>query len=254
MGESGSNGFSIESLKEHRWGFAIGLLGLIIVMGYLAFEFLLYGEFLEDISHRPLEHLVIFSLMPLSVILGYLVDKDIKKGNLLNESRREAELILENIGEGVIELGPDFRIKSVNNYVTDLMGKKKNDLLGKKCYQVFHGYKDVCFECPVIESFDTGTPSYSFHEGSGPDGSKISMELYTYPLKNADGVTNRVIEVLRNVTERKKHEMEMREKEYLEKMNRLAVDREMKMVELKKEIITLRARIKELEGDTGKPG
>jgi hypothetical protein len=57
--------------KKHFWVYIIGFFGFFIVGGYLAFEYFIYGRILSDIPQHPLEHIIIFSIIPLSIALGY---------------------------------------------------------------------------------------------------------------------------------------------------------------------------------------
>ncbi|MFQ5887111.1 MAG: PAS domain-containing protein [Candidatus Hydrothermarchaeales archaeon] len=233
-----------DHIKTHYWGYIMGIIGILIVSGYLVFEYLVYHEFLEDVIDRPLEHFVIFSIVPLSAALGYAVDRKIQAERQILRNRYHAETIISNIGEGVLELDQDFRVFSVNDYVLDIVKMKRNEIVGKTCYEVFHGLQEVCPDCPVKVTFDTGKPSYTAHEGRAKNGTKTYVEMNSYPIKNPSGEVISVIETVKEVSERRRHEKEMKEKRELEKITKHAIDRELKMVELKKEIKELKERLK----------
>jgi hypothetical protein len=126
---------------------------------------------------------------------------------------------------------------------------KRDEIVGKNCYEVFHDLQEVCGDCPVKVTFDTGEPSSAVHEGKAKDGTKTYVELSSYPIKNSKGEVTSVIETVKDLSERKKHEVEMKEKKLIEKMNKIAVDREIKMVELKKEISTLKEKLEKHESE-----
>jgi PAS domain S-box-containing protein len=241
-------GLVSERLKRHYWGLAIGSLGFLIVTGYLAFEYLFYQEILEDIAERPLEHIIIFSLFPLSFLLGFLVDKKTVAERQMLETRIESDTIINNIDEGVLELDRDYKILSVNEFLLKLLKMKKEDVIGKNCYEVFHEFQEICLDCPAKVTFETGAPAFATHTGKTKDGSKTFVEMNTYPLTNSEGRVVKVIKTVTDISERKRHEEEMVEKRYLEKITKSAIDRELKMVELKKKIKDLEKRIKTLEG------
>lgn len=234
-------------IKKHHWGFAIGIIGVLVVLGYLIFEYLIYGEFLEDIIGRPVEHVVIFSIVPLSVALGIAVDRKIQTEKEMHQNRHHAETIINNIGEGVVEVDPNFTILSANDFLINLVKRTKEEVIGQTCYELFHRTQEVCPDCPVKVTFETGKPAYTSHEGIAKDGSKTYVELNSYPIKDSRGKIIRVIETVRDISERKKHEEDMAEKRYLERITKVAIGRELKMVELKMRIEELEERIKELE-------
>ncbi len=230
-------------IQENYWKYSIGLLGLLIVIGYLAFEYLVYGEFLEDVIGRPLEHFIIFSILPLSIALGYAVDRNIEAERALYEKNRHAETVINAIGEGVVELDPDFKILTANDFVVNLVKRTRDGVLGMRCYELFHNRGVVCLDCPVKVTFETGESACASHEGIAKDGTPIYVELNSYPVKDFSGRIVRVIETVRDISEKRKYDAEMAEKRVLEKINKAAVHRELKMVELKKRINELEKKV-----------
>jgi PAS domain-containing protein len=158
--------------RKLYWMYILGFIGIFIVIGYLAFEYFIYHEVLEDLSERPLEHIVIFSLVPIFTVMGYAIDKKVQAESQTHLTRSRAEALFDNIGEGVLELDKEFNVLSANKFVLKLTKMKNDDVAGKKCYEVFHGRKEVCGDCPVSVTFLTGNPSYMVHEGRAKDGTK----------------------------------------------------------------------------------
>jgi PAS domain S-box-containing protein len=213
----------------------------------LAFEYTLYQSVTSDIPERPLEHIIIFSIAPLSVALGYAIDRKIQAERNEHLTRSRADTIMNRIGEGIVELDRDFKVLSVNDFILNLTKRKEEEIIGKKCHEVFHELKEVCGDCPVSVTVLTGNPSFMVHEGKAKDGTKTYVEMNSYPLKDSKGKVTSVIETVKDISERKKHEDEMIEKRELEKVVKLATDRELKMVELKKEINGLKKRMEKYE-------
>jgi hypothetical protein len=122
-------------------------------------------------------------------------------------------------------------------------------LVGKKCYQAYHGRRNRCKVCPSHRTLQTGEAAYEVIPKRGPGGEVVGwLDLYSFPLVDtATGHLNGVIEYARDITERKRVEKRLKEKiEELERFNRLAVGRELKMIELKERIEGLEAEIKRL--------
>ncbi len=233
--------------KKHFWVFIVSFIGVFIVGGYLALEYYIYGDVVSDMVQRPLEHIIIFSIVPLSIALGYAFDRTVQSDKKRLQEKNHTQVIINSLGEGLVELDRDFKVLSVNNFILDLLKMKRDEIVGKNCYEVFHDLQAVCDDCPVKVTFDTGEPSSAVHEGKAKDGTKTYVEMSSYPIKNSNGEVTRVIETVKDISERKKHESEMKEKKLLEKMNKMAVDREVKMVELKKEINRLKKQLEKQE-------
>jgi PAS domain S-box-containing protein len=158
-----------------------------------------------------------------------------------------AAIILNNIGDGVLELDRDFIVLSVNDPILKLMKSTREKVVGRTCYEFFHKLKEVCPDCPVKVTFETGESASTAHEGVASDGTKTYVELTSYPIKDSGGKVVTVVETVKDLSERKNHEKEMEEKRYLERISKYAIDRELKMVELKKEIKKLKEKLEKYE-------
>jgi PAS domain S-box-containing protein len=183
----------------------------------------------------------------MSVALGYAMDKKIHTERELLMHQNQAETIVNNIGEGVMVVSTDFKVLSANDFILSLTKMKRDEIIGNDCFEVFHERKEVCADCPVSVTFISGKPSCMVHEGRAKDGTKTYVELNTYPLKDSRGKVVKVVETVKDISEKKKHEDEIAERRYLEKVSKSVVGRELKMVELKKEINDLKKRMEKYE-------
>ena len=176
----------------------------------------------------------------------------------IKKSERFLESVFSSIQDGISVLGPDLSIRRVNE-VMNKWYSENVPLEGKKCYEAYHKKDKPCDPCPTLRCLKTGkTEREVVH---GPSSSDIKwIELFSYPIKDFQtGEITGVVEFVRNITERKKTEEEVihlnthleqkiaeRTAELtaktaeLERINKVFVDRELRMRELKK-------RIEELE-------
>ena len=136
--------------------------------------------------------------------------------------RREAEKALiagEERLEGIIASLPDHmsmlddqnNIIWANDVAKDLFG---SNLVGKKCYSVYHGYDKPCNPCVVSKCFEDG--KIHEHETSVTvrDGKQQTFWCTSGVVsRHADGRPKLVLEVSRNITERKQAEEAMRDSE-----------------------------------------
>ncbi len=63
-------------------------------------------------------------------------------------TEQELENIFESISDLVYFIGEDYVVKNINKAVSKRLGKPPEEIIGKKCYEVFHGTKEPWAECP----------------------------------------------------------------------------------------------------------
>jgi|Deesub1362A_J573_1020465.scaffolds.fasta_scaffold01531_6 PAS domain S-box-containing protein len=75
-------------------------------------------------------------------------------------SLAEAELkhIFESISDMVFFTDKDFNIRRVNKAVIERTGKSEKELIGEKCYKVFHGRDAPWEECPHLKTIESKRP------------------------------------------------------------------------------------------------
>ena len=137
----------------------------------------------------------------------------------LEKAEHFSHVILENLGEGIVVLDKDFRIHRANQYMLNLIKMDMEEVVGKQCYRLIHKKEEVCSDCAVARTFETGEPSFTQHTGTAKDGSVTHVELYSYPIKE-EGRVSRVIEKVVDVSHRLKMEDRLR---HSQKMGALGV-------------------------------
>jgi PAS domain S-box-containing protein len=74
---------------------------------------------------------------------------------VINDSNRD--IILNSINEGVFTVDLDWRITSFNSAAQRITGVRREDALGRKCYEVFRA--NVCeTNCALKHTFSSGDP------------------------------------------------------------------------------------------------
>ncbi|UCG77209.1 MAG: diguanylate cyclase [Nitrospirota bacterium] len=119
--------------------------------------------------------------------------------------------IFDSIRDPFIIIDKRFRIIMVNDEYSEMKGMTSGELTGQTCYKIMYEQDQICDECVVSKTFDSGDPCVKEKEVILPDGSTAWLELYTYPVIDDDGKVTHVIEYTRNVTDRKRSEAEKKE-------------------------------------------
>lgn len=124
------------------------------------------------------------------------------------------EAIIKAMGDGLIIIDRNFRIVYQNEIFHDVIG----DHAGKYCYRAIEKQDDICEGCPVEACFLDGKNHLSVRTVITPRGVRY-FENTAAPLKNAEGEVTAAIEVVRDITERRKMQEELQQYQlYLQKV------------------------------------
>ncbi len=130
----------------------------------------------------------------------------------LSENERFLSSVIESIQDGISVLDCDLNIVRTNQWMEEKYGWQA-PLEGKKCYEVYQGSESVCPWCPTIKALETGQAARTevpFPNAEEPVG---WIDLSAFPLKDANGDVTGVIEYIKDITERKHAEEELRKSE-----------------------------------------
>jgi PAS domain S-box-containing protein len=152
------------------------------------------------------------------IVAGIEVVRDITERKQAEEVVKEAERFLSNvfmsIQDGISILDADMTIVRVNATMEKWYAHAM-PLVGKKCFEAYHGRSEHCEICPTCKTLKTGKTAYEVVPKSGEYGGVIGwMDLFSFPLIDVKtGDMKGVIEYVRDITEQKKIEEELKKRE-----------------------------------------
>jgi PAS domain S-box-containing protein len=119
-----------------------------------------------------------------------------------------------NLQEDIVVIDKGYKITDINNTQMTTTGHKRENIIGKPCYKVFHGYGKPCTshgeDCRLSEVLKTGKPCRCQHVHKHVDGSSVSVDIILSPLVDEKGKVVKVIGSMRDITDVKKSEEELK--------------------------------------------
>ena len=169
-----------------------------------------------------------------------IVELEASEARLKQQALRGNEHFLHNVFDsiqyGISVLDCDLNVIRTNAWM-EKMYAAEMPLVGKKCHKVYQHLGSPCPWCPSIPAIETGTAHTEIVPYPAPEKPTGWIELSAFPLKDANDHVVGVIEHVKDITERVRAEEELVQRvAELKRFNRLAVGREMRMVELKRQI------------------
>ena len=155
------------------------------------------------------------------IIVGMFVSFGIYSQWLINSRRRaqeavraaNAELtqIFETSADGMRVVDRDFNMLRANETFCVLAGMRKEEAVGKKCYEVFRGPLCHTAGCPLTRILNGEERVECDEEKVRDGGSKIPCIVTATPFRGHDGELIGIVEDFKDISERKRTEEELRQ-------------------------------------------
>ncbi|MFQ5901176.1 MAG: HD domain-containing phosphohydrolase [Thermodesulfobacteriota bacterium] len=128
------------------------------------------------------------------------------------KARKEWENDFKLIDDMILVVDKDYNILKANNAMSEALGGKPQDIIGTKCFGLFHRTEEPCNNCPHMTTIETEFSAAE--EVDGPCFGGTSL-VSTYPILDREGKFYASIHVARDITglkEKAKTEKEFNEK------------------------------------------
>lgn len=135
-------------------------------------------------------------LNSISSLLGIAIERS-GEFDRIEEEKFEWETAVSFIKDIISIHDTHWRIKKVNPAFLKHFGMKEHEVLGKHCYEVFHGMDMPPPECPMMETMVTRNKSNTTMETK--DNKVIAIAVH--PIHKTNGIITESIHIVRDVTE-----------------------------------------------------
>lgn len=206
----------------------VGVIPLFDTENHEVGDIVVLYDVTAELAETKNSILIVFSIIVLvgvvlfvlfSIILGR-VEKELEKHRKhLHDmvEKRTAELarseeryrsLVENTNLGISLIDTDRNILMVNAAHAKLLNKTPDDVIGKKCFTEFENQDVPCKNCPGTKAMLTKLPQETETESILKDGTRIPILKRAYPIFDPSKKPTGFIEVVEDITERKKTEEE----------------------------------------------
>ncbi|MEF8878961.1 MAG: PAS domain-containing protein, partial [Candidatus Thermoplasmatota archaeon] len=156
----------------------------------------------------------------------------------IKTSKQEKENILNAAADGLRVVGKDFKVKNLNETMAEMAGVSIDEAVGMKCNDMFWSEK-LCGtnDCSMKKVLESGEKLVRESMRKNKKGEKIPCLSVASPYRDSSGKVVGIVEDFRDISDIKQTRDELQEKlNALERYKEATVGREMRVVELKKEI------------------
>ena len=101
----------------------------------------------------------------------------------LQQAEREKEAILDSLTELVLYQDTDLKVLWANRAACESVGRSREELIGRRCYQVWAEGDEPCEDCPVARAIESGCPAEG--QKTTPDG-RVWI-IRAAPVRDGDG-------------------------------------------------------------------
>jgi PAS domain S-box-containing protein len=138
----------------------------------------------------------------------------------VRSERERLETVINSIDDGIVVLDPQRKIVAANDAFLQRTGSVRDEALGCSCTDVTPA---LCSgDCPTLACLGSGLRQVRLSERRKPDGSVAWEEVHASPIRGPQGELLQVVEVWRDITERRAAEARLAESHRLASLGQLA--------------------------------
>lgn len=156
----------------------------------------------------------------------------------IKRSAEEWQRTFDSISDLIFLQDKDFTIIRVNKAFADAFKMKPEDIVGKKCYQLLHKRDAPWPECPLEKTLHDGK---THAEEVDDPNIGIPLLVTTSPLLDDKGQVAGSVHIAKDISDIKKTKQDLELKiRDLECFQKVTMDRENRIIELKEEVKKLK--------------
>mgnify|MGYP001595259721 CR=1 FL=1 len=154
---------------------------------------------------------VVAAIMAFAFIANHIVNARRRAEEAVTRALTEVDQVFETAADGMRIVGKDYRVLRANDTFAQMIGLPKNQIIGRKCHEVFWGEMCDSSGCPLTRVL--GGDEYVEYDSDKfrPDGTSIPCIVSATPFNRPDGTVVGIVEDFKDISERKRAERDLKE-------------------------------------------
>ena len=142
------------------------------------------------------------------------ITAEVEAREKLSVALQSLQSVFDAIPGGVSVINKDFRIVNMNQRLQKIHHiKKRSDVLGKKCYEIFHCEHHPCENCTWKQVLDTGKTVIRNSIPEDPIYHSEDYRIYTSPILDKHGAVTGIVEAAMDISDLRKAQYALAESE-----------------------------------------
>ena len=167
----------------------------------------------------PGVHEIWMRLLVVSIFIGFaiytqfIVSQRMRAEEATKLAHAELNQIFETAADGMRLVDKDFNVLRVNETFVEQSGLSKDEAIGKKCYEVFHGPACHTPDCPLTRIVGGEERVEYDADKERHDGKKVPYIVTATAFRRPDGELLGILEDFKDITKRKQADEALRQSE-----------------------------------------
>lgn len=102
----------------------------------------------------------------------------------------EAELVLDCLDQEILVISKDFEVLYANSTFLQKIGRSKEEVTGKFCYEITHNRSSICEPpkdpCPISKLIETNQPTIEVHTHLDKNNKEFFVNVVAAPIMQDD--------------------------------------------------------------------
>ncbi|MFO7784684.1 MAG: PAS domain S-box protein [Desulfatiglandales bacterium] len=110
--------------------------------------------------------------------------------------------IMDSLSEGVMIMGPDYRVSDVNQFFVMFLNRERSEIIGETCHRLLKRLETPCEDCLLkrFGIFEEGKDFSTIIELPGPEGENTLFRVSGTPLEIRDEIIASAVLTFHDVT------------------------------------------------------